>query len=110
MMEIRHHEWKVGDEKHVSPFFVWVDGKPRFDLDCTVCGHYRGDDPCEMAVKVGDEGDDKLYPFCGRVCGYFYLPHIASEAIRLTPVAAEDACASASDGDSADRVPAEHDG
>lgn len=29
---------------------------------------------------------------------------------RLTPVAAEDACTSNSDGDSDDRVPAEHDG
>ena len=29
---------------------------------------------------------------------------------RLTPVAAEDACAPDGDGDSEDRVPAEHDG
>ena len=38
--------------------------------------------------------------------GRWWWVHVS----RLTPVAAEDACASDSDGDSEDRVPAEHDG
>ena len=79
-MELKRHEWMAEGERHVSPFFVWVDGKPRFDLsDCAMCGHYRGEEPCAMAVEVGDDGDDKLYPFCGRVCGYFYLPPSAED-------------------------------
>jgi hypothetical protein len=76
MLEIRRHEWEERGENHASPFFVWVDEQPRFDLsDCEKCRYYRGDDPCAMAVKVGDKGDDKLYPFCGHVCGYFDMPN-----------------------------------
>ena len=78
MLEIKRHEWKENGENHASPFFVWVDGQPSFVLsDCDKCRHYRGDDPCAMAVKVGVGGDEKLYPFCGRVCGYFDMPNAA---------------------------------
>ena len=89
MIEIRHHEWKERGENYASPFFVWLDGEPRFDLsDCAKCRHYRNDEPCAMAVQVGDKGDDKLYPFCGRVCGYFEMPNHpqpASSATRQNP-------------------------
>jgi hypothetical protein len=72
MLEIKRHEWKENGENHASPFFVWVDGQPRFDLsDCKHCRHYRVDNPCAMVVQVGGAGDEKLHPFCGRVCGYF---------------------------------------
>ena len=46
----------------------------------------------------------------GLMEGHSHEEIVADEMSRLTPVAAEDACASASDGDSEDRVPAEHDG
>ena len=72
MLEIKSHKWTENGERHESPFFVFLDGQPRFDLsDCSKCRHYRYDDDCVMAIKVGKSGDDKLYPFCGRVCGYF---------------------------------------
>lgn len=86
-IEIKRHEWKERGENHASPFFVWVGGEPRFDLsDCAKCRHYRGDDSCAMAVQVGDKGDDKLYPFCGKVCGYFDMPNAGGDFRRGSDV------------------------
>lgn len=55
-------------------FKVFKDGKPT-STGCDKCMHYRGEKDCGMARdKKGEyRSDDKMYLFCGSVCGYFAL-------------------------------------
>ena len=65
--------------------------------------------PKKSVIKSKNSALKKLrHPRISR--GLREFVEYGEEPFRITPVAAEDACASASDGDSEDRVPAEHDG
>ena len=67
---IQSHSWEESGKNYHSDFFVFVDGKPSFELsDCIKCQHYIEYGDCKIAREKGC--DDKIYPFCGRVCGYF---------------------------------------
>ncbi|NGQ95043.1 hypothetical protein G3578_07570 [Brevibacillus sp. SYP-B805] len=68
-LEIRPHKW----DNCKADFFPFVDGEPRHDLaNCCHCVHFINyETNCRKVQEVGDEGDDKIYPFCGPICGYF---------------------------------------
>ena len=71
--EVKPHTWREKGECFHSDFFVFVDDKPRLDLsNCAKCSYFNGKYACSMA-KLAEDDDDKIYPFCGVVCGYFDL-------------------------------------
>jgi hypothetical protein len=71
---IEPYSWMERGECYRSDFFPFVNGEPRFDITCRNCMHFRGGDvDCVKATEVGEQGDDKIYPFCGVICGYFTL-------------------------------------
>ena len=55
-------------------FAVYIDGK-KSNVGCDRCIHNNDDKDCDMAfTKDGNiRSDDKMYAFCGNVCGYFDL-------------------------------------
>jgi hypothetical protein len=78
---------------------------------CPICGRYVGKIVRDIAYDASfnyRETCEFECPSCEHALVAKFNWVVA--AIRLTPVAAEDACVSNSDGDSDDRVPAEHDG
>lgn len=71
VLEIHPHSWKSRySSRFRADFFPFVDGVPRYDLKCEDCDFYIDDNTdCRKAKEIGT--DDKLYPFCGPICGYF---------------------------------------
>lgn len=76
-IEIKKHHWEEYGESYFADFFPFVDGKPRHDLNnCENCVFWNFDDKlgiCDKARELNGESDDRLYPFCGDICGYFKL-------------------------------------
>ena len=81
-MKIKPHKW-IDKAGHLvrSDFFPFIDNKPRYDLNnCENCIFYLGaGEKCQKAWQIPDVGDDKLYLFCGDICGYFQLKHKKEE-------------------------------
>jgi len=49
-------------------YAIYVNGKES-NINCYQCKYYNGEEKdCKMSSKVPDE---RIYPFCGAVCGYF---------------------------------------
>ena len=83
VLEIKPYKEVVNGETCRSDFFAFVDGKPRPDINCRDCIHFVDDETnCLKAQEVG--ADDKIYPFCGQICGYFDLKDgsLKVEAVR----------------------------
>jgi hypothetical protein len=72
-VELHPYEYTKEGRHHSADFFPFVDGKPRPDLNhCSYCIFDNGTDECEKAKRI-TKSDDKLYLFCGNICGYFTL-------------------------------------
>jgi hypothetical protein len=54
-----------------ADFFPFVNGEARLDLNCKDCTHFREESDCAKWTETQGQGDDKCYPFCGPICGYF---------------------------------------
>ncbi len=55
--------------KCTAPWVACVGGEPDPSINCeTHCVHYHEGRDCDMAHYAGG---DKLWAFCGPVCGYF---------------------------------------
>jgi len=65
------HKWEDEHGKHSAAFYPFINGRACPALaHCHFCRFYAGEDTkCRKAQEVGE--DDKLYSFCGPVCGYF---------------------------------------
>lgn len=74
MIELKSYQWKDESGRHYSAdFFPFIDGEPAHDInDCRHCIHDNGTGECE-AAKTLPRGDNKLYLFCGSICGYFTI-------------------------------------
>ena len=71
-LELKPHKWKEGDRNCAGDFFPFVDGEPKPEIaNCCYCTHYVEGGDCKKGKEV--VADDKLYAFCGPVCGYFAL-------------------------------------
>lgn len=72
-VEIRPHEWVDNYGRRCrADFFPFVDGQPRYDIDCEYCRYFRGyGNECAKWAETG--GDDLIYNFCGPICGYFEM-------------------------------------
>ena len=47
---------------------VEIDGASRHDIDCGHCIHFN---PETEVCNIAHQSDEKTYPFCGQICGYF---------------------------------------
>jgi len=73
-IKLKPHDYKLNGENIHADFFPFVKGKPRYDLNsCDHCMFDNGTGECEKAKKIKGQSDDKLYLFCGNICGYFEL-------------------------------------
>ena len=73
-VELKPYSWEINGELYRSDFFPFVDGIPRKDLaSCNNCIFDNGTDECEKTKEIRNKKDDKLYLFCGAICGYFTL-------------------------------------
>lgn len=81
VVEIRPHEWTDNRGRRCrADYFPFVDGKPRYDLDCEKCKHFQGyGNECVKWMETGGEGDDLIYNFCGPICGYFEMDEQEAE-------------------------------
>lgn len=73
-VEIKSYTWKgEKGENYRSDFYPFVDGIPRHDIDCKDCIYFKGKEENCLKVKETGGRDEKIYPFCGSICGYFEL-------------------------------------
>lgn len=74
-IEIKSHSWIGRDgAKYHADFFPFIDGKPDYSIDCEQCVHSNQNNPdtdCDKAKEI--VSDEKIYPFCGPICGYFKM-------------------------------------
>ena len=76
-LEIKPHKWEEKGESYSSDFFPFIGDEPRHDLaDCQHCEFYIPESNCQKVSKIPD---NKLYPFCGNICGYFVLNRVEAE-------------------------------
>jgi len=67
-------------------FYVFVNGIKDESIDCDECVYYKNgekDGFCSMSkTKDGKyRCDDKLYLFCGKVCGYWSIGEKSKEGL-----------------------------
>lgn len=71
-VELRSYKYERHGRSCSADFFPFVDSEPRHDINsCDFCIHYNETPTCEKAKEIGEKADDKLYLFCGAICGYF---------------------------------------
>jgi hypothetical protein len=69
-IEIKSHTWKERGENHGADCFPFIDGKPRHDIDCQNCEHFReGAEWCQGWI----DDQDNAPMFCGPICPKFEL-------------------------------------
>ena len=87
-LELKPHRWKEDGRNCAGDFFPFVDGDPAPEIaDCCYCTHFVENEDCKKAGQVG--ADDKLFAFCGPVCGYFALV-FGSSVIEAVHTLAKD--------------------
>jgi hypothetical protein len=80
-VELKPHRWREAGRNMRADFFPFVDGEPRHDINhCQYCVYDNGTGECEKA-KIVKKDDEKLYLFCGSICGYFQIKEELDESI-----------------------------